>query len=1400
MLMDVDRNSKVSLRDSKIQTIETVGEKFGNEVVNDYQGCLGTSSPEQLLQSCTIGLSDLVEFGYLENNDIVDPETNDTLIGNVLLCYDPAHVSIYASYVSDDNYSCKDIAINSDNTLALSSVGGVGYVGGNDVEVSVIKSGDFEKFTCQSSNEDLASCSINNNRLSMKITNNKDYDFGEDLYKTVEISVYGEYFDDDQNSKSLTKTYSLKVYPTDLSVDDEGKTCVAMGTSTQAILKVLNAGTLSVTSSDQNVLEGIARDGILYMSTKVNTGLATLTVKEANGNNIVNITKNVYNLKIGDVFPQDMVINHYVDVPIEYSGTGTIKISSDNPSVLKFSASGIAAASEITLTNQTSFRIIASGMGIAKVTIEGENCGQEVRDMAVSGLTFKDESQGLVYIGGGKKSVEIEVEEATNLQCTSSNPSAATCEIHATTVDIIPGTVAANNVTLTVGSPQAGYAYYRLQVLKTAINVVNNSGRTVSTVCREKGSTYNSDQIFVTGTNLGETVINEIEDWYLAEATVANGGAQRNVNVFPRNILEIYSPYVLGENTGRTKIEIKENNGNQIASFNYNIYSMKASRSSATLEVGSTFDFDVEVSGTGEISLTTSNSRVATASIVQAGTYSWTPNAVNSRKIRIKAVGTGAATISVRGADCGVTTFNVIVDGKNFSINLVPGTYTTSLGSEVLSCETEGEEETCEVKFPQIYTSSEFQVIGYSRTKDSTTATYKVNERLTLSTSNSGQTFYGNSVDRNKPVCSLEENIPNISIGGTSYVTLNCIDTGSGITGTGALSASNFTVSNTSIGELVEVGSPIKTTNGYSYRLGVRNKQVGLWNLSIKAGAVKDVFNNGNDATNLGSFFGSQYNIENYYFIGKTNRNDVIAVLYDNSVLGSGSSETYSLYIYGTGEILDFMSSSYASYAPWYNDYRTSITNVVVNSGVTNIGSKLAYNSTRLTSVTIPSGVISIGDGAFANAALTEVVIPNTVTTIGNESFYGNKDLSSLTLGSGITSIGTRAFYNHHISNLTIPSSVVTIGESAFGVEAERSVLSTLQIPSNSQLTTIGNSAFIYHKLTSLNIPSSVRMIGNRAFEQVDVVSGTLTTLTFANNASLTSIGDDSFAYNALTSLSLPASLESIGARAFAALRAGVKTIAIGRNVRAIGNNFAYGEELATITVDYSNSYFTSDNGVLYNKNMTTLVKCPDDYYITNETLNVPSTVTTLQAGAFDGWLNFGSSLRGLTVNLPSKLANMNIDNNFIFYAISAININGNNQFESVSGVLFNKNKTTAYRLPLAYTSSSYTIPSTVTTVADYFSYGNTRVSAVTIPSSVNRIGMLAFAADTNYGLETINLYSTDSLVYSESSFTVMVYPNNGSLASRSRTMNVANVNLKSRLENLYSGVSYVLRINKVDG
>ena len=122
----------------------------------------------------------------------------------------------------------------------------------------------------------------------------------------------------------------------------------------------------------------------------------------------------------------------------------------------------------------------------------------------------------------------------------------------------------------------------------------------------------------------------------------------------------------------------------------------------------------------------------------------------------------------------------------------------------------------------------------------------------------------------------------------------------------------------------------------------------------------------------------------------------------------------------------------------------TTIERVSISRGLTEIPAGAFGCSTgstwmeKFTAVTIPEGIISIGNNAFAGNNFSEIIIPSTVESIGNYAFstknYLNTDCT-LSLPEGLISIGKHAFRNKVIEVVELPSSVTGLPNSAFTKE-----------------------------------------------------------------------------------------------------------------------------------------------------------------------------------------------------------------------------------------------------------------------------------------------------------------------------------------------------------------------------
>ena len=160
--------------------------------------------------------------------------------------------------------------------------------------------------------------------------------------------------------------------------------------------------------------------------------------------------------------------------------------------------------------------------------------------------------------------------------------------------------------------------------------------------------------------------------------------------------------------------------------------------------------------------------------------------------------------------------------------------------------------------------------------------------------------------------------------------------------------------------------------------------------------------------------------------------------------------------------------------------YGSAITTINIPPSVKTIGN-WAFQNAKLTEVVIPSSVTSIGKWAFGcengNPALQSVIIEANITEIPECCFYLQTKLTSISLPEGITSIGDDAFNQCKITSLTLPASLKTIGARAFSNNG----ITQLTIPD--KVETIENAAFAYNSIDNIDFPATLVSLHATAFK-----------------------------------------------------------------------------------------------------------------------------------------------------------------------------------------------------------------------------------------------------------------------------------------------------------------------------
>ena len=303
---------------------------------------------------------------------------------------------------------------------------------------------------------------------------------------------------------------------------------------------------------------------------------------------------------------------------------------------------------------------------------------------------------------------------------------------------------------------------------------------------------------------------------------------------------------------------------------------------------------------------------------------------------------------------------------------------------------------------------------------------------------------------------------------------------------------------------------------------------------------------------------------------------------------------------------------------------------VIEGSGEMNYYDPWGPYEEKIKSVSLPEGLTGIGWEVFRGCtSLTSIIIPDSVTKIESSAFSDCTGLTSITIGSGVSSIGWNVFSG--CSSLTeIQAAEGNCNYCSMdGVLFSKDKKTLIAYPGGKQggytipdcVTAIGSFAFcVCPGLTSIIIPDSVLSIDEYAFSSCT----RLTRVTIGN--SVTSIGEHAFSYcPKLISVTIGNNVTSIGWAAFYNCT-GLTSITIPASVTSIVENaFSGCSRLASIQVAEGNSNYCSVNGVLFSKDIKTLIKCPDGK---QGSYTIPDSVTSIGGGAFSGC----TSLTSITI------------------------------------------------------------------------------------------------------------------------------------------------------------------------
>ncbi len=450
----------------------------------------------------------------------------------------------------------------------------------------------------------------------------------------------------------------------------------------------------------------------------------------------------------------------------------------------------------------------------------------------------------------------------------------------------------------------------------------------------------------------------------------------------------------------------------------------------------------------------------------------------------------------------------------------------------------------------------------------------------------------------------------------------------------------------------------------------------------------------------------------------------------------------------------------------------SALTEVKMGSRITSIGDSAFSQCIKLKKITLPNSVKSISDRAFANCyKLSAVKLGRGVKSIGDYAFYQNYDLKSITLNAAVNKVGNGAFSKcSDLSRVTFKSQKTQLKNAVF---AGCSSLKKIAFPKN--MKTIPERTFSgCSSITKVTIPAKVSIVKKRAFAQCRSLKKVVM------NNRIYAIGDQAFADSGLKTIRMNDNMQFIGNGAFRGTD--IKSVRLGNRVTFIGNRvFADCRRLRSITIPQSvrginigafnncssleaihvasgNANYSSQSGVLYNKDRSRLIQYP--VRKKSASFSVPGSVVKIRdnsfsgnpylkrvsihakeigSGAFEDMENlqsvtmngvvtigkraFAGNSRMTTVKLSSSVAKIGA-HAFEGASVRTIQIpgalkeigsgafnqcyhlsaftGGSGKYRTEDGVLYNSGKTKLLKYPAKKAAKTFTTPDTVKEVAAY--------------------------------------------------------------------------------------------------
>ena len=353
----------------------------------------------------------------------------------------------------------------------------------------------------------------------------------------------------------------------------------------------------------------------------------------------------------------------------------------------------------------------------------------------------------------------------------------------------------------------------------------------------------------------------------------------------------------------------------------------------------------------------------------------------------------------------------------------------------------------------------------------------------------------------------------------------------------------------------------------------------------------------------------------------------------------------------------------------------------------------------------VPDSVSEISSSAFEYCELTEISLPESLSELGSYVFRDSKNLESINIPTGIDSIPNMSFYGcSNLKEIYIPINIKTIGYNAFDWCSS---------------------------LTDVYIPESVEKIDSSAFGDCDNLEYIKVN---ENNKNYCSYNYALYSKDMTTLIQYPAALTDVklvipngvvNIENYAFYLTKFETLDIPATLEDFGkNNLNSCSNLRQITVREANNKFCSSDGILFTKDMTTLVRYPRKRV--GDSYTVPDCVNIIAADAM-------RYAEVKSVKIHGGVKEIGKDAFGWCHSLTDISVSRDNEnYTSYDGCLYNKNMTELIEYPLGKNEAFVRLPNGIKKIGDTAMFANFAAERIVLPETTETIGRQSFNYTTN--------------------------------------------------------------------